>query len=199
MKSWSIQSTEAFATLNRDGVLYCDSPRTALYLDEPDNDIFSRSYAWMTVQMEKRMRVPRPEPANYPLWVWVQVGSYRKEFHPSSDEYEHGKSVLLTLDVPEDEILLSDFDIWHCVLNEFSTGTDRMMERRLNRFLDENGVHTKLKDYPPELREYVVSSWERVFDLDRRDRDFPTMRRNRNIQGTMWQIRSEWVSGYRML
>lgn len=162
MKAWTIQSTNAFAALNRDGVLFCDTSRTALYLDGEDSTAFVSACKWMMDQMVARMAVRRPEKAAFPLWAWVQVGSYKKEYHPSGNQYEHGKSVLLTLDVPDDEILLSDFDIWNCVLNGFSTGAEKEL------------------------------SWERVFDLDKRDKDFPTMKRNRKIQGTLWQIRSEW-------
>ena len=198
MRLWAVQGSDAFFILNRDGVLHCSSPLSAIDLDEGENGAFNRAYAWMAGQMEKRMTVPRPEKALYPLWAWAQVGSYKKEYHPGSGDYVHGRSVLLELDVPEEELLLSDFDIWHCVLNGTSAYTDMQMEKRLDRYLLENGPK-ELEEMPQELREYVVSSWERVFDLDRRDRFFSKMKRNRYIQATMWQIRSEWVKGYRML
>lgn len=192
MKLWSIQSREAFSILNRDGVLYCSNPATAIYLDDGENGAFSRAYAWMANQMERRIKVPRPENALFPLWAWAQVGSYKKEYHPDSSDFVHGSSVLLELDVPDEELLLSDFDIWHCVLSGSGAYTDKRMEKRLARYYDENGFK-KPEVLPQDLRDYVVSSWERVFDLDRRDRYFSKMRRNRFIQASMWQIRSEWV------
>lgn len=198
MKAWTVQTNEAFAILNRDGVLYCDCPRCARYMDDGNDGVFNRAYDWMMSQMERRIPVSRPQQAAYPLWVWVQVGSYKKEYHPSGNDYTHGKDVLLELDIPEDQILLSDFDLWHCVLNEGSTGTDRLMEKALDRFYCQNKEAT-LQEYPQELREYVIQSWERIFQLDRRDRNASRMRRNRTIQGTLWQIRSEWVRSYRML
>ena len=195
---WTIQRNEAFVTLNRDGVLYCDSPRNAIHLDEGTDGMLNRAYVWMIAQMEKRIPSPRPDMASYPLWAWAQVGSYKKEFHPSSNEYEHGRDVLLVLDVPEEEYLLSDFSMWHHVINGWSTGVDPVMERRMRRYMDEHKI-SDMDNLPDEYRDYVVSSWERIFDLKLQDKNFPSMKRNRDIQATMWQIRSEWVKGYRML
>lgn len=53
--------------------------------------------------------------------------------------------VLLTIDVPEHCILLSNFDYWHCVLNDFEiTNSDEETE------------------YSEEEKR---KSWERIFDI----------------------------------
>lgn len=198
MRLWTVQSSSAFIALNRDGVLYCDSPRTADHLDDGESDMFRRAYDWMMDQMEKRIPAPRPKDAQFPLWAWAQVGSYKKEYHPFGHVYTHGKSVLLELDVPDDQVLLSDYDIWYCVANRWSTYLDPLMERKLKHYQDEH-VTAGFDDLPKELKDYVTSSWERAFDLNNRDKAFPNMKRNRMIQATLWQIRTEWVKGYQVL
>lgn len=88
--------------------------------------------------------------------------------------------------------------MWHSVINGWSTGVDPVIERRMRRYMDEHSI-SDMDNLPEEYRDYVVSSWERLFDLKYQDKNFPLMKRNREIQATMWQIRSEWVKGYRML
>lgn len=156
MRVWTILSTKAFVSLNRDGVVCGDN----------SSDISINDLSWMIDMMKSRIHTSCPEEAKYPIWAVAQVGSYKKEYHPSDKEYTHERDVLLILDVPENEILLFDSDMWRSVLNGSM-----------------DGIETR----------------ESIFDLNYRSKRFPKMKRNKNIQGCMWQIRSEWVRGYRML
>ena len=51
-----------------------------------------------------------------------------------------------------------------------------------------------MHEYPPTIRQKILDSWERVFDLDIHDRYIATSKRqNRSIQGTIWYLRKEWL------
>lgn len=40
----------------------------------------------------------------------------------------------------------------------------------------------------------MLTTWERIFDLDMRDPYLTmTRRKNRSIQGTIWLLRKEWL------
>ncbi|MCQ2147327.1 MAG: DUF3841 domain-containing protein [Bacteroidales bacterium] len=92
-------------TLNRDGVLYADSSTED-----------SKAFHWMLDMMCDR--IPSYEAAKFPIWAKAQVGSYKKQYNPSGKEHPHGKDVLLVLDVPENELLLFDSDMWDGILSD---------------------------------------------------------------------------------
>lgn len=75
----------------------------------------------MAEQMKKRIGEP-PKGVIFPVWAWYQWEGMRKR----PDMRVHGRNwgekgtpiVLLTIEVPDNLVLLSDFDYWHCVLND---------------------------------------------------------------------------------
>lgn len=116
-----------------------------------------------------------PEGVIFPVWAWFQWEGKRKRpdmrFHGRNWGEKGTPIVLLTIDVPEHCILLSNFDYWHCVLNDFEiTNSDEERE------------------YSEEEKR---KSWERIFDItcsfDGEEYQMLT------TQATMWEIRSEWV------
>jgi len=64
----------------------------------------------------------------------------------------------------------------------------------MDAYEKEHGRCDRISDWPPEIRDKIVASWERIFDLDWRDPyQKMCMRRNRAIQGTLWLLRKEWL------
>ena len=106
MLLWSIQHKRAYEKMEQTGVLRADKNFIAA-------DRFEDSYLWMAEQMEKRIGEP-PESVIFPVWAWYQWEGMRKR----PDMRVHGRNwgekgtpvVLLTIDVPDNLVLLSDFD-----------------------------------------------------------------------------------------
>lgn len=164
---WTIQHKAAYEELLRKGVLRANPE----YIFE---EFFRESYEWMAEQMKKRIGSP-PEGVHLPIWAWYQWEGKRKRL----DMRTHGcwsdkgvPIVLLTLDVPDECVLLSDFDYWHVVLNDSA----------LIFPIDNNTVYSK---------EEQRKSWEKIFDykctFDGEKHD------NLSTQATMWEIKAEWV------
>ncbi|MBR5565358.1 MAG: DUF3841 domain-containing protein [Roseburia sp.] len=165
---WTIQHKAAYEDMLRTGVLRANPE----YILE---EFFRAPYEWMAEQMKKRIGTP-PEGAELPVWAWYQWEGKRKR----PDMRSHGCSsdkgvpiVLLTIDVPEECVLLSDFDYWHVVLND----------GELIFPFDENAVYSK---------EERQESWEKIFDyecsFDDEDRCIGL-----STQATLWEIKAEWV------
>ena len=87
-----------------------------------------------------------------------------------------GEYVFLTLEIPDDKVLLSEHTLWECALNNIY-------------------IPSGMKDEDSEDMGEKEKSWEIMFDLDRRSRFSPMMRRNKLIQATFWELRPEWVKG----
>lgn len=168
MKLWTIQHKAAYEEMLQTGVLRANRA----YIVE---EFFQEPYEWMASQMKKRIGNP-PEGVELPVWAWYQWAGQRKR----PDMRHHGRSsdkgvpiVLLTIDVPDEHVLLSDFDYWHVVLND----------GELIFPYDENAVYSK---------EERQKSWEKIFDYEC---TFEADERRIELftQATLWEIRAEWV------
>ena len=169
MRIWTTQTVLFWNQLQEHGVIHCDTSKSWGSSD------YKEAYDWMAAQMVKRIG-PAPEGVDYPIWGWQQVGCYKKEYHGSvaDGSGEDDEFVFITAEIPDDLVLLSDFDNWHCVLNHWYAD----LLRHRNE-IDEEAA--------------IIKSWDNIFDLNRRGR-YIRHRRNRTIQATFWEMRLEWVT-----
>jgi len=77
-----------------------------------------------------------------------------------------------TLDVPDENVLLSDFDMWHCVLNDFYLPL------------------TVAEDKDDFTDEEKIRSWDNVFKFSVSTDFWNTPK---TTQATMWEVKKEWV------
>jgi hypothetical protein len=163
---------------------------------------FASAYDWMRWQMYQR--VPGYS-GRYPVWVWARIRRYdllssvRHAARASSGE------VLLTLRIPRERVLLTDFDAWHYVLNGGASppltcpgcGTVQCddldcvdswfdnwwdgWDRRIPRTGD--GQRAPWWTWPPVLRAELFDSWQALFTPPRR----------LAVQGCVELIETEWV------
>ena len=165
---WTIQDLKPYEKMLASGSLRADEK--FILCEE-----FKQPYLWMTEQMIKRIGLP-PEGVTLPVWAWYQWEGKRKRPDMRSQGRHYGEKgmpiVLLTIDVPPDCVLLSDFDYWHFPLNDVPYP-----------LLDDTAASCS--------EEEKHSGWENIFDIDRRlpgDEDLPL-----STQATLWEIRKEWV------
>ncbi|MFD3448956.1 DUF3841 domain-containing protein [Microbacteriaceae bacterium 4G12] len=107
--------------------------------------MFPEAYRWMTGQMQKRLTNYQGE--CYPIWVWERRVNRNEPALLSS-----GRGVILTLDIPEEDILWSSFDEWHSILSESPITYD-----------EAEWLEFEKKDFPESE---VQATWERLFDYD---------------------------------
>lgn len=195
MRLWTIQGIEIYEQMQEEGFAYCTKPS---WSDEAE---FMRAYRWMSAQMKKRIGEPPIEQIEYPLWAWFQYDSSKKKRPPRSPlNVAEGVSAYMEIEVPDKEVLLSDFSNWHCALNGCPFDNWQQIERK-TRLLDKvAGKHLGFKDYPSDIQQEIEASWEPIFDLNRRDKTVGrTHRRNRSIQATFWVLRQEYVCSVEFL
>lgn len=165
---WTIQHKCAYENMKKNGVLRANEAHLF-------DDSFKEAYLWMSNQMKKRIG-NSPEGVIFPVWAWYQWEGKRKRL----DMRVHGRGwgakgtpiVLLTVDVPENCVLLSDFDYWHFVLND----------RDIIIPYCETAIYSQ---------EVKLKSWENIFDIDCSYDGEP--HQSLTTQATLWEIRWEWV------
>lgn len=131
------------------------------------------AYHWMAKQMRERLKIPVRRMITFPVWANIKKPDLRVERH-----HWNGKFVLIEFEMPENEVLLSDYDDWHLVLNHGYNGP----MKEYNKFeaeLKRNGLQfIAFEQLPWKYRIRIEKSWERIFEIKKKS----------EVQATMWEI-----------
>jgi hypothetical protein len=190
MKLWTIQPLAVWQLWQDQGTFKV-MPRD---LEED----FIRAYQWLMEQMTQRVGKPPPG-CQWPIWAWYQ---YTSQDRPKPD-LRHAAhlpkgtmGVRIEIEVEDSQVLLSDFKLWHYVLNYWylpeSEEDSESFEQELAQ-QDLSLYHIQLlprSDYDAKIRK----SWERIFDLDwEEEYHLCFSRHQKMIQAVFWELRIEQV------
>jgi hypothetical protein len=192
---WSILTKQAWEQLRQRGRLQADRRHIlAEYLGP---------YLWMAKQMERRLAIPKLRPNTMPLWAWYQWEGQRKK--PDLRAGGHlptgERGVRIEFEIDDELVLLSDFDLWHYVLDYWYLPVSERDGNSFERKLKKLGLsfyrcsHQRPLPHVQYRRE-IEQSWERIFDIGWSDRghviaDPP---KKKSIQATFWELRIEAVA-----
>ena len=178
MRLWTVQPAEVWEILKEQGYFICE-PEKSDYLSTEWG--FKKSYDWLVNQMDMRIG-KRPKGVSYPIWAWHT----RDWQHKKPDLRNIGlgnkgeKSVCIEIEIPDNEVLLHDYDAWHYVLNNWwydGSFSERDWEKKHNWF-------DKLSNEEKEI--LTKKSWERIFDVSPFKNDW--FQKGRYIQATFWVL-----------
>ena len=114
---------------------------------ETENDdgygTFRGSYLWLSNKMRERGIIDlSPNQDAYPIYAWCQELNNKRAIsdlrHCKTYIPKGGKGVRITLSLPLNRVMLTDFDLWHCVLNNFSA--DESLTEEEEDLLDQDGI-----------------------------------------------------------
>lgn len=184
MRLWTTQDISFYDKLVSNGIAYCNI--VSDFAKEYDF-----AYIWMAEQMRKRIGEPPLPEIKQPVWAWYQYDS-KKRSKPKKSKHENSyddKCVLIEMEAPDEEVLLSDFSLWNIPLNAGHIIGDKKISRKIDAYYP-----CVFSDFPTELQKVIKESWELIFDLKNRDRRLnPKAIRNKSIQATLWWVRKEWI------
>lgn len=181
MRLWTIQSEAAWNELNEHGEL-----RGSIAYADRD---FLPAYEWIAAQMAARIRPP-DDGSSLPIWGWQQCDGKRRrpDLRQSAHLPRGTRGVRIEIDISDDEVLLSDFELWHYVLNYwYLPGSECDAER----FESTHGreVHSWRKPPTnPVVDRLIRASWERIFDLEWFEQDIAVPRADKSIQAAFWRL-----------
>ena len=181
MRLWTIQNMAAWEFLQREQVLVADQ-RYSL-------DCFREPYTWMVRQMECRTK------ANFeawPLWAWYQwhgVDRRKPDLRCRGHLRRGERGVRIEFEQPGSGVLLSDFDLWHYVLNYWYLPETMVAGDAFAAELREHNIEPALAlRLPAAYHRRMEDSWNRIFDLDWANEDYTDPRDQRAIQATFWKL-----------
>lgn len=189
MKLWTIQPISVYNELIRQGKIF-------MHIDFVDEN-FKEAYQWMIGQMNIKIS-PAPSNKYSPIWAWNQYnGENAKKPDLRSSGYlpKGTKGVRIEFHKPDKEVLLSDYNLWHYVLNYWcihdNEDQDKLFDHLLKSYRVEFGDKEK---YPDNIRSIIEKSWLKIFDMQY-DSDYSTNKfENKAIQATLWSLKSSEIS-----
>ncbi len=187
IRLWTIQPLVAWEELRTTGQLRAT-------WDKMENDFHRRPYLWLIEQMKKRVGNP-PLDCEIPIWAWAQWESHERVrpdlrairwWHPKGE-----KNVRIEFDCPTRDVLLSDYELWHHVLNNWYLASS---ESDSNCFDAQWGHPSETEILAnPTLRKLIEESWVRIFDLEWEDSYCTSPCSKKSIQATLWSLELDWV------
>lgn len=177
MVLWTIQPEEVYELIQRTGLYHCALEKSIF------NDC-KEQYDWLVQEMKERIGKP-PEGVSYPVWAWYMWEGARKKPDLRRERWGNGwkgdRFACMEIDIPDDRVVLSDFDVWSIILLH---GLIADSEEEVDR-LDE-----EYESLPQEeKKKYREHNWKIAFDLTYVDNGW--MHRGDSIQATFWELRKE--------
>lgn len=145
---------------------------------EEHSDIYLGTYYWLRGAVSKRMAIP-PD-AVYPIWV-----SVTEESRILNSE----GNVLLTLDVPSEQVFILDLEKWGYIVNYMYIPCDKADESDHEAMLKRYGIDDStayMSAFYPNIKQKIIRSWDRLFD--------DSIVFGPAQVGIIWEVRQEWIS-----
>lgn len=183
---WTVQGYDAWLRMQQTGVLRADAD----YVWKE----FVPAYNWLVAQMEVCIG-PRPPGVEYPIWAWYQYSGVRRkkpDLRSSGYLSKGERGVLIEFDIQDDLVLLSNFDMWHYVLNYWYLPTGEQDSADFDAELHAHGLspHRTKPLLDPVYHRRIVDSWNLIFDLDWVDGEgfVSCSKEEKAIQATFWEL-----------
>ena len=192
---WTIQTERAWSGLQNSGILRTKRKNII-------EESWLLPYQWMVDQMKIRLGPP-PESWYFPLWAWYQwEGEKRHKPDLRAGGYlgkgENG--IRIEFECCEEAALLSDFDLWHYVLNYWYLPMSENEGEVFEAELAAQGL-SFFKQKPVPKAEYhrkIIESWNRIFDLHWSEPDLAEPFTRKSIQATVWELSIDQVRSYKL-
>jgi Domain of unknown function (DUF3841) len=178
---WSIHPLEFFQKLEKNKVIFPNKKKLS-YSNE-----FLDSYHWMATQMDKKIG-GRPHPTAVPFWGWYQWQNEqvkRPDLRVRAHLQAGTRGVRMELDIPDDQVVLSDFMLWCDVLNKWYIANNL---RDSNKFFADTERMGMYDSWTRRLQIKAEKSWYKVFDMSFHAKGIASPRYKKAIQATFWKI-----------
>lgn len=184
---WTIQNEIVWNELQTQGKFI---PKVN-YIDES----FLKEYDWMKLEMEKRLGESISE-RKYPIWSWYQYidknkkkPDLRRTGHLAKGETGYR----IEIQKNRKEVLLSDFELWHHVLNNQYLPKSEQDEKDFELRMKLKYGNTKPDNLMKYKRKVIEKSWERIFNMDFENPYVTYPLEKKSIQATFWELKIEEV------
>jgi len=200
MKIYTIQPVSIYNQLICEGIFHSQpllDPDSNSFLAASEDFKIPLAYGWIC---EKMMTKGMKRPGNdiFPTWAYVHWwGSKHSKPDLRSSQIrswaKDSRMVLMTLEVPAEELLVFDYGFWIYCLSYSYIGTVKESEQ-FDRLCRKSGLSLwRDEPFPEPFHDELLNSWEMVFDLEKSRKLRRLKKDNHDIQATFWSLRKEYV------
>lgn len=179
VRAWTRQVTQVLDEIDRSG-RYVVKEEYVRLKNGSIADHYIEHYRWLTRQGRRHIDIPQD--LDLPIWLALtedqRLGCARG-------------NVSLTLEVPQDKLLIVDYERWGYQLNDMYVPSSPQDENLFNAELRKYGISNEaslitgnMGNFYPILKQKVLKSWDRVFT--------PSPVISENV-GCIWELRPEWI------
>ena len=158
---------------------------------DKEGDIYLNFYDWLTKEASKIIK--KPEDVEIPIWV-----SLEKDKKLSLIE----NTVILSLDIPDDKIILIDMHKWGQITNYSYLPINIEDKNEHLQILDEYGINNQkaiMTNFYPQIKNKIMDSWTRLFDNNIKSIDINGKEIEPLFVGIIWEVRKEWIIDYQSI
>lgn len=151
---WSIQPIKVYEQIQKNGRYLVDSRLSDNFKD------FKDSYSWLKEQMS--IKGIKNKNNNEIIWAWHTYNGKHEmsDMKDIRNMFSGDNEVILEIDIPDEEVVLSDYNTWHFVLNN-SWIDDSTCEEEWEK------NRSWYESLSFEEREHLKKeSWQKVFDVE---------------------------------
>ena len=173
---WTIQPIEVYNLIQEKGYYICDPSKSECL----EMMCFEKAYDWLIEKMKEKIGQP-PLNAKYPVWAWHTWNWNRKKPDLRSPHAKRGTElVCMEIEIPDEDVILTDFDSWHYVLNNWHHNYAKNEE-------EWDKIDEWIESLPPEEKQKEIEkSWENIFNIDPINSGW--VKKGQYIQATFWKL-----------
>ena len=190
MLLYTFISKQEYKELKKEGFLICNHSTK-----EAKRHIYDwrMAYDFMANKLEQKYSKDHfPYDIKYPRWAYY-MWEGKRNLSNMNKLMETETGYFLVINIPKEQVLLSDFDNWHYCLNKWYLPKSEQDFNIFEEMCDKHKInYTHLFDidnpseYEQNLQNMVISSWDNIFDLE-----FPNMvveGNERSVQACFWVL-----------
>ncbi len=180
MKLVTYQPISVWKILLKRGEFFCNPTNDRLFISDGCRSC-TEAYYWLAEKMETRFG--RPKGVCLPIWAWY-ADTIRNEEKWGYENWSHeGIWARIELEVPDEEVLLTDFEEWNNILN----GSPVIMDWETSEEYCEMAEAIEAQG-----KEAIRQSWEGVIIDD------CSKRKDCDIQATFWSLKHKYIRAVRI-
>ena len=206
----TIQPQSILSVIKKEGIIYARADFEQYEKSTPSWG-FSDAYAWMKEQMINKGLGSKCKSKDL-FWAWAWSGDLGKKAIDLRTRKSHNLKGQMVLTLEKSDILLSDFELWHYVLNYWPIALSSKEENYWNKISETNNnfyENKPLKD--KDLDEKIRKTWQNIFKI-KKEKDYFTYSFSKSVnkylesesrklvvQATFWNIKESDIVSIKLI
>lgn len=185
MELWTIRNLSELDNIEKHGRLITDNRKI-----DPD---FIPAYKWIAAELGARVDKPCIK-CRYPIWAWEcwDLDRNKKPDLRVRWGIKDENLILIKVNIPDNFVLLSEYHLWHYVLNKWYLPRDIKDQMNFEKILFKGNLNNEWPFQEP-FHTLVTDSWQRIFFWKKLNSDFHGENLGSSIQAVFWELKEEWI------